>query len=99
MKQLQLLAIGERLRLARLEARVTLRDAGKFVDRTRQSVAGWEAGMNEIGIVQLALLAALYRVTTDYVIYGGALVPGSLESSEQAKAEMLEAFRKAASDS
>lgn len=99
MNQLQLLAIGRRLRLARLEARVTLRAAGECVGRSRQSVAGWEAGATEIGIVQLALLAALYGVTTDYVIYGGALVPGSLEAGKLVQAEMLAAFRRAASDS
>ena len=95
MSEPPLLTIGKRLRLARLEARVTQRQAAKHVDRTRQSVAGWEAGLVEIGVLQLALLADLYGVTADYLLYGKVAVPGSLEEAEDAQALMRAAFEKA----
>lgn len=95
MIRIQPVTIGERLKAVRLENKISLSAAGRHVGRSRQSIAGWEAGTVEIRVAQLALLADLYKVTTDYLIYGRESAPGSIESYEKALAEMLAAVGRA----
>lgn len=88
---LQVSALGDRLRRARLDRKISLSAAGRCVGRSRQSVAGWEAGTALIGVAQLALLAELYGVTTDYLIYGRE--PNITEVLEQTRLALERAMR------
>lgn len=75
MKTKELREIGERLQLARTQAGISQKSAGLHMGRTRQAVSSWEAGETEIGAEQIGRLAALYCVTTDYLITGQLAVP------------------------
>ena len=90
--KLRFSAIGDRLRTVRLRRRISLSVAGAHVGRSRQSVAGWESGETEIGVIQLAQLATFYGVTADYLIFGTDGVPYSQEFSEEAMIEMQTDF-------
>ena len=88
-------SIGARLRLARLDQKLSLSAAARRVGRSRQSVAGWEAGTALIGVAQLALLANLYGVTADYLIFGDNLDREGLQGAADAAAKARDALQKA----
>lgn len=96
----RLIAIGDRLRIARSENKITLTSAGRHVGRTRQAVASWEAGDSEVGVLLLARLAELYGVTADYLIFGLYTAPIFGGENQRAfpgdKASMMAAISNAA---
>lgn len=62
--------IGQRLRVARLAAKVTLEEAGHEVGRTKSAVLAWEDGSSDMAVTQLAVLCARYGVSSDAVLFG-----------------------------
>jgi transcriptional regulator with XRE-family HTH domain len=90
----RLIAIGRRLRLARIDAGASLRDAGLRVGRSRQSIANWEEGSAEMSVLQIAGLADFYGVTVEYLVCGRLSFPEA-EFSDSATERMLADFRKA----
>lgn len=73
-----MLELGERLRLSRVEARLSLQDAADEVKLTRQAVAAWESGRTSISALHLACLALTYGKSADYLLFGVTAMPEEL---------------------
>jgi transcriptional regulator with XRE-family HTH domain len=62
--------IGARLRAARKAARVSLKEAGDEIGRSKQAVHAYETGESDISATQLAVLCTRYGVTSEQVLFG-----------------------------
>ena len=63
-------APGERIRLARLQLKLTQQELGKKIGVTGNSVACWENGVRGIKMKHLAALAEALNTTPDYLLCG-----------------------------
>lgn len=77
-KKMQMLELGARLKIARLESRLSLAEVAKEVSLSRQAVNAWEAGRTGISALQLAKLALTYGVSADYLLFGITAIPEDL---------------------
>ena len=59
-----------RLKLARINAGLKQQDAALALGLTHQSISKIEAGQSTISIETVAILAALYNTTPNYLILG-----------------------------
>jgi transcriptional regulator with XRE-family HTH domain len=62
-------AIGQRLRHARLQARLTQQDVATDFERTRQAVSAWEAGRTLPSVQEFRKLVALYGISADAILF------------------------------
>lgn len=63
-------AIGERLRRARIAAKLTQQDVATDFLRSRQAISSWESGRTMPDLLELRELAMLYGVTPDRILIG-----------------------------
>jgi len=64
------LAIGLRLKQARLAAKLTQQDVASDFLCTRQAVSSWESGKTMPSLLEFRQMATLYAVSTDKLLYG-----------------------------
>lgn len=62
--------MGERLRDARLGAKLTQQQVAVDFDRSRQAVSSWEKGKTMPSLLELRELCLLYGVSADRIILG-----------------------------
>lgn len=62
--------LGQRLKTARREAKLSQEFAAEMLGVTRQSVSAWETGASCPSATQLAELAALYCVCAHALLFG-----------------------------
>lgn len=67
---LEFVAIGGRLRVARQEAGLSQDDAAAAAGVARTTISNWEAGRNMPCIIQFRTLISLYGVTGHKTLYG-----------------------------
>lgn len=70
---------AERLRAARAAADMTQGTVASALGYTAQTIANWERDRTEPCATDLARLAALYRVTADWLLTGRARLPHRFE--------------------
>jgi transcriptional regulator with XRE-family HTH domain len=62
--------IGERLKQARLTARLTQQDVATDFLVSRQAISSWESGKTLPDLIEFRELATLYGVSTDKILLG-----------------------------
>jgi transcriptional regulator with XRE-family HTH domain len=62
--------VGQRLRQARINAKLTQQDVAGDFGRSRQSISSWESGKTLPDLIEFRQLATLYGVSTDLILYG-----------------------------
>lgn len=62
--------IGQRLRQARLVARLTQQDVATDFLVSRQAISSWESGKTLPDLIEFRELATLYGVSTDKILLG-----------------------------
>jgi len=70
---------AERLRAARAAADMTQGNVASALGYTPQTVANWERDRTEPCATDLARLAAVYRVSADWLLTGAARMPHRFE--------------------
>lgn len=63
-----LATLGERMRLARERAGYTATDAAKALGVGRRTLFSWESGDRSAAAIQIPRIAALYRVTCEWLL-------------------------------
>ncbi|HID0882456.1 TPA: helix-turn-helix domain-containing protein [Clostridium botulinum] len=59
---------GDRLKELREEKQLTQEELGKFLNVSRQTISGYEAGAIEPSISNLVKLANIFNVSLDYLL-------------------------------
>jgi transcriptional regulator with XRE-family HTH domain len=77
-QQARKIEVGARLKECRTEARLSLGDVATEMHVTKQAVSAWEHGRTKLDALQLADLALMYGVSTDYILFGTRMVPQDL---------------------
>lgn len=78
---------AERLRAARAAAGLTQSAVANAFGYTSQTIANWERERTEPCATDLARLAALYRVTADWLLTGRPRLPHRFERASRAACE------------
>lgn len=65
------------LTAARVNAKLTLEDVAKELNKTKQTIVNWEKGRSEIKISDFEALCKLYKISQDYII-----LPTTLQNVE-----------------
>lgn len=60
--------LGHRLRVARARAKLEQKDAARMVGCSPRSLSAWESGSARMPAVALPRLAAIYRVTVEWLL-------------------------------
>lgn len=71
MAKSNMVAIGQRIRAARLQRGQTQESLAKAVGKSKQLISAWETGRAEILGSKLALTAQVLGVRVDWLLYGG----------------------------
>lgn len=58
----------DRIRILRRESKISQRDLGKMLGRTRNSVSQWELGKQVPGVVDIGEMCRIFRVSSDYLL-------------------------------
>lgn len=58
----------DRIRILRREAKISQRDLGTMLGRTRNSVSQWELGKQVPGVVDIGEMCRIFRVSSDYLL-------------------------------
>ena len=94
--------LGEKLKNLRINSKLTQKQVAKRLMITPTSVSGYEKGTRYPSLTMLVKLAALYHVTTDYLLgYDNTALPesrqinvdGLSENEIRIVAELVEALK------
>lgn len=77
------LGFTERLRASRAAARLKQTDVASTLSYTPATVANWENGRTSPSLADVASLAALYRVSADWLLTGRARLPHRFTDAEE----------------
>ena len=69
---------GARLRIARIQINLSQQEVAAALKTTQPTVSSWETGATMPRIPQFALLAELYGMSTDLLLFGIHTIPVSL---------------------
>lgn len=58
----------DRIRVLRREEKISQRDLGSMLGRTRNSVSQWELGKQVPGVVDIGHMCRIFRVSADYLL-------------------------------
>lgn len=58
----------DRIRILRREGKISQRDLGKMLGRTRNSVSQWELGKQVPGVVDIGEMCRIFRVSSDFLL-------------------------------
>lgn len=58
----------DRIRILRREGKISQRDLGTMLGRTRNSVSQWELGKQVPGVVDIGEMCRIFRVSSDYLL-------------------------------
>lgn len=70
--------IRERLKQARLAAKLSQIEVASELGLSHQTVSKWERGGSLPGAIELSRMCALYGTSADYVLYGITAMPAVL---------------------
>ena len=76
------MTVGDRLKMLRLEKRLTLQEVASKIGLAKSSYASYEGGQRNPPIDKLIALAELHHVSTDYLL-GLTDIPDSVESLQK----------------
>ena len=76
------MTVGDRLKMLRLEKRLTLQEVASKIGLAKSSYASYEGGHRNPPIDKLVALARLYHVSTDYLLRLTD-IPDSVESLQK----------------
>jgi transcriptional regulator with XRE-family HTH domain len=68
--QMTELSLGRRIRIARLDAELSIGELARRLDRRRETVSAWEHDHQEPKASDLARLVELLNVRADWVLFG-----------------------------
>ncbi|RYF30684.1 MAG: XRE family transcriptional regulator [Comamonadaceae bacterium] len=74
-------SIGQRLRETREATGLNQSHVAVLLQVSRQCVGNWESGATAISAAQLGVLAGIYGVSTDYLVFGLLTVPVDNDSA------------------